>query len=519
MTMCNAVWGSMLLLCSVLGIFVFAKAYQRRNESGVSKWLMAICISNALWAFVVALMQFLPEYSMVLLVGSPRFALIMASGWLCLFFVLRAMFGYEPPKKMLIGVGVLVLADLVIAAINPGNMFYIYAEDFVYRGQVRGFTAQLGPWFIVHALLSYIPILVALIILVWQFLRLPRRHKATAALMFISILSLIATSLIAMLELFGVPVDLTPAMSNLVSVLFYYALFHTSAMDIIAASREAFFENTESIVFVLDPRENIVDYNRQAGALVKSLDIGNPIKLPVDEVIRRWKISNNGRIHDADASIMSVYYGDAEEHYHFQKANFLRGISGKLGSYLEIQNITSIMSTLRLLQDYAFYDSLTGLPNRNYFTEKIASQKGVFQYPVCIWVGDVNLLKKINDTHGHSKGDELLVRIAEILRKCAPSDALIVRMGGDEFVGFFPNTTGERCEDYIRLVSRACADELTQEFSGVSIAMGYKVMQDENQDIHRLLDEADAEMYRNKRYDRRRNSGPREGSPADRRKC
>ncbi|MDF1608464.1 GGDEF domain-containing protein [Hoeflea sp. YIM 152468] len=91
--------------------------------------------------------------------------------------------------------------------------------------------------------------------------------------------------------------------------------------------------------------------------------------------------------------------------------------------------------TIDKVDEYIRYDTLTGVLTRTYLlgkTKEVVPQTGVFL------MIDADHFKAINDTHGHDIGDEALKRLAELLRKALPTDALIGRLGGEEFGIFLP---------------------------------------------------------------------------------
>ncbi|MCK5378096.1 MAG: EAL domain-containing protein [Acidobacteria bacterium] len=90
----------------------------------------------------------------------------------------------------------------------------------------------------------------------------------------------------------------------------------------------------------------------------------------------------------------------------------------------------------RALKHLAYFDTLTGLPNRLRLAERceiLLSDPGENDFLALLFI-DLDRFKTINDTLGHSVGDQLLVRIAERLETCLPEDCFIARWGGDEFV-------------------------------------------------------------------------------------
>jgi diguanylate cyclase (GGDEF)-like protein len=92
------------------------------------------------------------------------------------------------------------------------------------------------------------------------------------------------------------------------------------------------------------------------------------------------------------------------------------------------------------LREAAVTDPLTGLGNRRYLYEAIAgltaspAQPGGAIPPAVVFVIDLDHLKPINDQHGHEAGDQVIMGIAEILRRCCRASDILVRWGGDEFV-------------------------------------------------------------------------------------
>lgn len=97
-----------------------------------------------------------------------------------------------------------------------------------------------------------------------------------------------------------------------------------------------------------------------------------------------------------------------------------------------------------LLERMAFLDGLTELPNRRAFDEAFEREwreANRSRTPLALLLGDIDLFKKVNDTHGHVAGDECLVRVGRALRSALrrPRDA-VARVGGEEFAALLPDT-------------------------------------------------------------------------------
>ena len=87
----------------------------------------------------------------------------------------------------------------------------------------------------------------------------------------------------------------------------------------------------------------------------------------------------------------------------------------------------------REIQRLAFFDALTGLPNRLQLMERIGDELGAGGHGALLMI-DLDNFKTLNDTLGHDQGDQLLQRVAGRLGACAAATDTVARIGGDEFV-------------------------------------------------------------------------------------
>ena len=87
----------------------------------------------------------------------------------------------------------------------------------------------------------------------------------------------------------------------------------------------------------------------------------------------------------------------------------------------------------KLLEQRAYTDSHTGLPNKS-ACEKILNNKEIIDEPTACIMFDLNNLKTVNDTMGHSAGDQLILNFARLLRNVIPEKDFVGRYGGDEFI-------------------------------------------------------------------------------------
>ena len=153
----------------------------------------------------------------------------------------------------------------------------------------------------------------------------------------------------------------------------------------------------------------------------------------------------------------------------------------------------------RLLEQKAFIDAYTGLPNKNACNELLNKKDIITDSTACIMF-DLNNLKIINDTKGHSKGDQLILNFARFLRNIIPKEAFVGRYGGDEFMVVIYNTSKTEIEDILKQLSRE-KDRLNSRGNDMPIdyACGWAISDADGEcTIQMLLDKADYYMYENK---------------------
>ena len=114
---------------------------------------------------------------------------------------------------------------------------------------------------------------------------------------------------------------------------------------------------------------------------------------------------------------------------------FVAGPICFLAYYLMARAIMDLAVSRDAFQHLSRVDPLTGLLNRRAFTATVA-ERGT---PYVIAVIDIDRFKSINDNHGHSAGDKVLVEVAQELRLAFGDDAVLARLGGEEFGVVMPD--------------------------------------------------------------------------------
>lgn len=168
-----------------------------------------------------------------------------------------------------------------------------------------------------------------------------------------------------------------------------------------------------------------------------------------------------------------------------------------VGSMIDITERKKAEETIRYM---AHYDSLTNLPNRTLFHEKLAEamlkakQK---DEKIGVMFIDLDRFKNINDTLGHSIGDVLLQAVANRLICCLRKEDSVSRLGGDEFAIFLTGATHKEAGEIAQRIITSMSESITLDHIEIFItpSIGISMYPDDGDDIEALLKHADAAMY------------------------
>ncbi|MHB8129592.1 MAG: PAS domain S-box protein [Mobilitalea sp.] len=165
------------------------------------------------------------------------------------------------------------------------------------------------------------------------------------------------------------------------------------------------------------------------------------------------------------------------------------------------QDITERIAAEKELRYLSYHDQLTGAFNRRFFEEELKKMDKEENLPISIAIGDINGLKLINDSFGHSIGDELLKKAVEVMQKGCRQGDTVARLGGDEFVIILPKTDSMGAAEIISNMKNLASNIKVFNVE-LSISYGHDTKVIENQTISELLVNAENYLYRHKLYER-----------------
>lgn len=164
--------------------------------------------------------------------------------------------------------------------------------------------------------------------------------------------------------------------------------------------------------------------------------------------------------------------------------------------------------TAAQLRYMADHDALTGLFNRRRLLEKLdreLAEARRYGTRGALMFLDLDGFKQVNDTLGHQAGDDLLIRVADLLRAQLRGSDTLARLGGDEFAILLPHTDAEEAEMVAKRILEALGDrriEVSGQTVDVTASIGVAVLPEHGTTVEHLLAHADRSMYHAKRSGR-----------------
>lgn len=180
----------------------------------------------------------------------------------------------------------------------------------------------------------------------------------------------------------------------------------------------------------------------------------------------------------------------------------LRGEGGAASRYIAVfHDISDAKRNEERMRRQAFYDALTGLPNRVLLADKIENaidRSRRFGMKTAVLFLDLDGFKDVNDNHGHEAGDRILKEVAQRLRRIARSEDTVARLGGDEFVILLEDVDNFEVLSKValRLIAGVSKEvELEEGSVRVSASVGIAIYPEDGADASALIRSADGAMY------------------------
>jgi len=166
-----------------------------------------------------------------------------------------------------------------------------------------------------------------------------------------------------------------------------------------------------------------------------------------------------------------------------------------------VSDITERKNNEEMLRHLSYHDQLTELYNRRFFEEELKRLDTPRNLPISIIMADINGLKLINDSFGHTIGDEYLISLARILKCACRADEIIARLGGDEFGIVLVNTDAAEASIIVNRLKDLISNT---KVAGIilSVSFGCETKEKAEQSLSETIASAENHMYTHKIVER-----------------
>jgi diguanylate cyclase (GGDEF)-like protein/PAS domain S-box-containing protein len=175
---------------------------------------------------------------------------------------------------------------------------------------------------------------------------------------------------------------------------------------------------------------------------------------------------------------------------------------GTITNYVAIkEDITEKKKAEAYTENLAYFDQLTGLPNRHMLNEQVKYLLNMAQRnnePLTVMFLDLDNFKNINDSLGHTIGDQVLIKMAKRIKKTIREVDTVSRLGGDEFIMLFPNIDSNAAIHIATTLIQEISKAFIVEHNELTItpSIGIALYPNDGNDFKTLLKNAETAMYR-----------------------
>lgn len=486
------------VICAMSLFYLLRSWYNARKKDWESFYYIFICLLTLLWGGLALLFYLYPGNALVASLDPVRQAVYAYLPALMCLHIWRQVSYKEIRWPNVLGVFAVPFIITVLTAINffaPGVVPQYYLP-------LINFEWQAALYYIYAAIM-----LVKCYLLCFNvFYQMPAHMRRSARYLLSGISAIAVASIAYFIFPLTIAFSIHIAAVGVMLVCFHDAFSVANSANVIVTSREFVFGSLSTMILVLSRKDRVLDWNKKDKGSAAPLP--EPIyKEPFRHYRERMLREGNGKVSPHGDNIITTMHGDVERHYLITTHEIGRK-KRMFGYIVEISEVSSIYSVLRYLEEIAIIDQLTGIYNRNAYLGMVASMTQPENMPLLVLVGDVNNLKRLNDTLGHLCGDHLLNAVSEIINQNMPAGTFAARIGGDEFVLLVPRGSEEIAQKFITDSDEACTHHTSTEYGIPSISWGYALMTSPAQAYNDVFAKADAMMYAaKKKHTQFRSSG------------
>lgn len=271
-------------------------------------------------------------------------------------------------------------------------------------------------------------------------------------------------------------------------------------------------------VICTDKNYNVTFINRAAESITgwtQSEALGKPVYEvfnSIDEFTRKKSedivknVMQSGKMHLLSNHTILITKKGQEVIIEDSAAPILDDEGIVVGVVIVFRDFREKWKRLKKIEYLTRYDQLTGLYNRGFYEAELIRLDTVENLPLTLIMGDVNGLRLINDSFGHTVGDEVLKKAASLIKDGCRLDDIVARFGGDKFVVILPKTNSYEAEQIIENINDLASKEKIGNVE-ISISFGYETKRNQEEEIQEVFSKAENYMFKKNIFDNPRMRG------------
>ena len=397
---------------------------------------------------------------------------------------------------------VIPLITIVLQWTKGSHDLMYYNIHLIIDGPFLLAEKEHGAWFWVQAFYSYMVLVTSLAILSSRLFRAPRLLIDQVIYLIIATVVPVIANVIYIFNLAPIAhADWTPSAFAVTGVCLTLLITRHHFMDILPVARESAIELMQEGFLVIDSEQRMVDFNRAMQdilGLTRQQMLGSPLP---DQIVKQLSRYHNPDEPDQYMTDIALDVAQKLHYYSVTVSPLKTGRRRVNGHMLVFHDFTERKLMEDAVKNIAYYDHLTGLPNRVLFNDRAAvaiEEAGRYQRKLAVMVMDIDKFKDINDNYGHDAGDRALQELAARLSEAVRKIDTVCRLGGDEFVILLPEISAEQSAEY---VAQRISDSLMRPFTCdetecyITISIGIAIYPDDAADLKTLIKYGDMAMY------------------------
>ena len=433
-------WSLPPIIACTITLVSFIRA-RGRDEVPGSRALRFLFVALIFWCAAQAVSSILTVHEAKLLASQIAYIGIALTpvAWF-LFALTYSQRVVRMSRKVLNVVSIVPTITVALALSNSSHRLMWESWQFVDVNNYTGLITQHGFWFYVHAVYSYGLVLVGSAILVFCLTQAKQHKQSLLAAIFAPLVCVLA-NLFYLSPFNPSPwLDLTTLGFAAGVLILDRGILHHGLLNTLPVMRERLVEHLSDPVLVVNYDGTIVDANQSAlrawgGDKVLHKNVSSIVQtVPVTHLLSTRK--------NSEITIDQKAYEVA--------STVLDGSNPKSDSALVFRDVTArrdaehaLTQLKNQLERMAHTDGLTGFYNRRYFMQRLQEEfERVHRHggTLSVVIYDLDHFKRINDTHGHDAGDDVLRAMNEIANRVKRVTDIAARLGGEEFALLLPET-------------------------------------------------------------------------------